>query len=698
MSNNLKKKNARNASIPSLRDENGFMILQRTQKDPDGFMVLKRKNATQPVAEVEAEIPANNTTVEGLISEYENKIKNSGKFITPNEEQSRIIEVFVNRYVDSRNPSVDDTKSAGHLIRIAKTFYEYSENVTFMSDFTYDALISKYLHGGNTEPTGFVPKGSKSFSKVEIKYPALHNNMDKCYRATDSDPVPEGVKETASIKEFLINAYKAISMSPSDKITIEISPKIDGVSINGTVHEGRLIKPQTRGDESESIYVAGLDGMVIGNPDIDVEDFGIQYEAFVTEKNRVKASEYLGMAKPYVSCRSAAAGIIHRLFTEKDEELVKFLNFYPINSDGLPGTYDERIDFLNEYGKVPSDMIKRTIVTGSLEELVSRIRYHFSNIRIIRTRLSFAIDGIVITIIDSDYQKKIGRDGRTNKFQIAYKFDPANAEAIIKSIGIDSGRKGFRTIRVNLEKPVYLDGVRYDHVPILSYEIYKSLGLSKGNEINIHRVGDVIPAISRTNSILNMDSYCCDTFYCTCGRKLRVYHKKLYCNNPDCADNIIGQFADFFEKIGMVGYSDSFAKDLYKQANCRDLSDLVNLTEEKLTSCGLTSKAALNFPKALHDAMSEVNDIQMLAAMGLPGVDEAKAMIILKMKSFEELKDLDDNKAMAIATAAVGELQAPNLAEIMTSSRFRRNIIAIAPCISGEVTKDFSESIFHKIE
>ena len=68
-----------------------------------------------------------------------------------------------------------------------------------------------------------------------------------------------------------------------------------------------------------------------------------------------------------------------------------------------------------------------------------------------REKLGYSIDGMIITVLNDEYQETIGRDGRTNKFQIALKFDPATAEAVVEGIYLDRGKKGYRTIQVQFE-------------------------------------------------------------------------------------------------------------------------------------------------------------------------------------------------------------------------------------------------------
>ena len=609
---------------------------------------------------------------------------------------------MVAKYVETYLGDADNTamdENINKIIVLGKSVYEYGpEDYEILPNASYDGVLAKYLsHEGNKEPVGIIPKGNKFLKKVEIKYPTLHNNMDKAYIMGANDKVPDGVKETDSIESFLKRIYNELGMELTSTLELEMSPKLDGVSLNGTVHQDELKDPQTRGDRNESVSVIGLNNLcVLQNPEVAADhDFGIQYEAFVTEENRIKASEYLGMAKPYVSCRHAAAGIIHRLSTMEDKELADMLSLYPITTEGLPGTYLERMDYIQNFAKIPDELnilIPRETIKGDYQSLMLQLQAYYRKLGVVRPSLGFAIDGMVITLADEDLQAKIGRNDRTNKYQIAMKFDPATAEGTVKGIFLDTGRKGFRTIQVELDKPVFLDGVRYDHIPVLSADLYDGLNLRKGSTVSVHRVGDVIPAISVVKEgkgeKLNLPTHCPD-----CHEPLIRKAKKLYCANQDCIGNVVGRFAGFFDRIGLENYNDAFARELYDDAGCRTLKDMIHLTTDSVKK--YTENAnSVAFPVKLNTQLATLRDYEILAAMGLSGIGPAKAKIILKECEFSKLTELTPDEARRIAAKAVGEQQTEELSTQLLSDMFKSEVKAFAEIMSDQqVTKDFDKIV-----
>lgn len=666
-----KKKNKKKTSgfdlgkyeFSSIRDDEGFIVLQPTaagKKSLNEITRRKSKVAGKAANTVTVEEPEGKeydpTKMSEMLDMIEDFVRDGkyGKAVA--NADSVLMEEFIENFRKVDPESELGKKMYGmmrKLLSIGKSFYEYDDkDREILSNDTYDGLLSTYLASGMKEPVGIVPKGSKKLSKVAIKYPLLHNNMDKCYAVHEGDHIPDGVKESGTVEKFLTRVYKTLDLTPSTKLKLEISPKIDGVSVNGTIKGDLLVDPQTRGDEDESIAVTGMNGMPVTNGFEADSEFGIQYEAFVTDEDRAKASEYLKLEKPYVSNRHAAAGIIHRLSTMEDDNLLEFLSLYPIATEDLDGTYEERMDYIQNFGIVPDDMIKRRVIKGDMEDLIDEINELYEKLAKKREKLDYSIDGMVITVLNDEYQETIGRDGRTNKFQIALKFDPATAEAVVEGIYLDRGKKGYRTIQVQFEHPVFLDGVRYDHVPVLSLNLFEQMNLRVGSTVSVHRVGDVIPSIKvikeGKGKLIETPSKCPD-----CGEPFTIKNKKLYCEDLLCPGNIVGRFTGFLEKIGLEGYSESFAEVLVNQLKCKTLADVIHLTKESMKEAGIDSELMLKFPKRLKETIQSKHDYEIIAAMGIPDVGPAKAKLLLKNTPLKKLARIRFSDSVRLAMAVM---------------------------------------------
>lgn len=215
--------------------------------------------------------------------------------------------------------------------------------------------------------------------------------------------------------------------------------------------------------------------------------------------------------------------------------------------------------------------------------------------------------------------------------------DPATAEAEIDHVYLDSGTKGYRTIQIQLKHPVFLDEVRYDHIPVLSKDLFDKLGLREDSVIAVHRVGDVIPAISLKTEgkgkVLQAPTRC------MCGFQLKTRNGKLYCDNPYCRMNQVGRMVGFFIGIGLDDYNEAFANTILDTFNSvtldeevryHDLFSLFRYNADVMRKAGLKTKTYTEFQTLLRAAIAKTPDYQVLGSLGISDLGPARAKQILK--------------------------------------------------------------------
>lgn len=496
----------------------------------------------------------------------------------------------------------------------------------------------------------------ENFPATEKILSSLDMDWQECYINRESDTIPEGVKETDSVEAWLRRGYRELGLDESDEITIVAAPKLDGVALRGEIDfDNRINKPLLRGDEKKSILVKGLDGLKLSDgASISKTPFGCQFEAFVTYENLEKASEYLmkeeKIEKPYVSPRHAASGIINRLCGNPDNKLAKFLSFYPINAEDLDGSYLDRLDKIKQLGNV--EVVRTRLLSGNLKQLLNHIELRFNRLNSQRTSLPYAIDGLVLAFADDAHQDQLGRSGRTNKWQIALKFDPSSAVGEVKGIELSSGKKGFRTIQVVLKEPVSIDGVRYDHVPALSADIFEKFDLCEGDLIRIHRVGDVIPSISieerKGGKKIELPKKCP-----VCGEELIWEAKKLKCANMWCKANLVGALLTFFNYANIKGIGDAEAEAIVNS----DLTIIERVASIDVDSdfcvwesAGYTRESAERLQTAVRDALHNMWDYEFIGNRGIPGIGpETAKKVFMSIRKSDPDAVVKDSDLLAIS-------------------------------------------------
>lgn len=621
-------------------DKEGFVVLEPSDSGEKAETVWKARKVIDEPFGIQRNTELDK--LELLLSIFTIAAQ-SGRYadINPTEDQMNDILNFIGSYhPETSDVGTQEYAIAKMLLMIGKSVYEYATGVQFLSDISYDALLAswKKVH---IEPTGIVPANIPGKEKVKLKFPELSNNLDKAYRIMKDDKLPVGVKEEDSVEEFLNRTYEKLGLKDEDILRLVLSPKIDGVSVNTVVSGGRLTSPASRGDADSNLRLKGLEGFRIRGTKKDIpkhEPIAIQYEAFVTKGNKKIASQMIGTN--YVNCRSCASGLINRMAADPEaRKYAKLLSFYPINAVNNQ-SYAERLGEIDKFGRIPKDMPGRIVLTGNKKGLLEEIKKHYDNLLEIRNKLSFDIDGMVVSIFDDEQQEKVGRIGRTNLWQIAMKFEPASAIGYVDNISMSFGNKGRRIIMVNLKEPAVIDGVEYPSIPVLSTGSYNDLGLRVGSKIEVIRTGDVIPTfvvLDPGNGELIPKPTVCPA----CGEKLTEEESgHLRCDNEKCPKNIVGRFITLFTVLGLDNYDEEFATSLMEKAKVTNLSQLLDLTTAQMHEADIQGKIEDQFVDLLHSTLKSSPDYRILAALGLPGIGKERAKAVLGAIDFDKLDDL----------------------------------------------------------
>jgi DNA ligase (NAD+) len=113
-----------------------------------------------------------------------------------------------------------------------------------------------------------------------------------------------------------------------------------------------------------------------------------------------------------------------------------------------------------------------------------------------REKLTYEIDGIVVTINQNDIFKELGVVGKAPRGAIAFKFSPKEGTTIIEDVIFQTGRTGIVT-PVAVLRPVEVGGVTVSRASLHNEDEIKRLGVKIGDTVVVVRAGDVIPQVDR---------------------------------------------------------------------------------------------------------------------------------------------------------------------------------------------------------
>lgn len=456
--------------------------------------------------------------------------------------------------------------------------YEYyALDNSSVSDATFDLTMNELIKlenefpelKTNNSPTmrvgGFV---SEKFNKIthRLQMLSLGNIFDK-----------EG------LERFINNINKNISEDNS----YVIEPKIDGLSISLTYRNSRLFSAVTRGDGivGEDVYNNIL---TIKEIPLYINDkyknliIEVRGEVYISNDDFKIINENQPDDKKFANPRNAAAGSLRNLDTSiaSSRNLKIFLYYIPEMSILNLETQYDAIQWLND-NKFPTSKEIRLIKDST------KIWDEIENFMIIRKKLPYEIDGVVIKLNESKYYDDLGYTSKFPKWAIAYKFPATIAVTKLINITASVGRSGKITYVAELE-PIILDGSKVSFASLHNFDYIKDRDIRINDYVNIFKAGDIIPYVE--NIILERRTDDCIPFLeiknCPSCNSLLINDEGLVnqkCNNINCDERKIRQIEYFCSReiMNIDGISTSIINKLYKNNFINNEVDLYNLENKK---------------------------------------------------------------------------------------------------------------------
>lgn len=386
------------------------------------------------------------------------------------------------------------------------------------------------------------------------------------------------------------------SLGRAPKCTLEY--KLDGLTICITYRNGALVTASTRGNgevgENVTEQVKTIKSVPLSIPfkgEAEVQGEGIMRISSLEKYNAVAAV-------PLKNPRNAVAGAIRNLDVRETAKRNLDAIFYNVNynSDGIARSQTEQIEFLK------SNRFKTGIcyVSDDIEKLIDFIR------SVDRTKLDFAIDGMVIKVDDADARVALGYTDKFPKWAIAYKFEAEETTTLLREVMWQVGRTGKLTPLAVLE-PVELCGATVKRATLNNYGDILRKNITVGSRVFIRRSNDVIPEIlgvaetGAESRIIEKPTACpC------CGHALDEDGANLFCPNfYGCRAQVVARIEQFCSKecMDIEGVSTKTAEQLYDVLGVRSAAELYDLTEDDLAKIdGFKKKKTANFLAAVQNS------------------------------------------------------------------------------------------------
>ncbi|MEV7885634.1 NAD-dependent DNA ligase LigA [Streptomyces sp. NPDC002817] len=273
--------------------------------------------------------------------------------------------------------------------------------------------------------------------------------------------------------------------------------KVDGLAVNLTYEQGRLIRAATRGDgrSGEDITpnvrtIAEIPDRLTGDKVPDLVE--IRGEVYFPMDKFEELNARLNKAgdKPFANPRNAAAGSLRQKDPRVTATRPLHMVVHGIGAlEGFDGMtrLSQAYDLLKTWG-LPTAQYNK--VVDGLDGVREFIAYFGEN----RHSVEHEIDGAVVKLDEIRLQGRLGSTARAPRWAIAYKYAPEEVNTKLIDVKVGVGRTGRVTPYAQVE-PVTVAGSEVEFATLHNQDVVKAKGVLIGDTVVIRKAGDVIPEI-----------------------------------------------------------------------------------------------------------------------------------------------------------------------------------------------------------
>ena len=446
-------------------------------------------------------------------------------------------------------------------------------------------------------------------------------------------------------------------LARSDELNYACEMKMDGVAIELTYENGKLLKASTRGD--------GFVGEDITENIRTIADIPHTLTSPYPELLDVRGEVYIDLAdfqalnrvqeeagdKTFANTRNAAAGSLRQLDAKVTAQRPLRIFCYGVGRmQGVKSsTQIETLQLLRKLGLRVN--LEETIFASGAKAVINT----FSQLQERRDTLPFEIDGVVVKVNETALQDELGMVSRSPRWAIAIKFPPRQEQTIFESIGLQVGRTGAITPVAHL-KPVIVSGVTVSRASLHNWDEIDRLDLRIGDHVVVERAGDVIPDVvkvlaeKRTGNeqLIPLPQECP-----ACKTPVQKNPDEVVprCNNPYCPAQTIERMKRFVSRDAMdiEGLGVKQLTQLITAGKISDVADLYLLGKEDMFAMDRMGDA-LAEKLTLAIAASKTQQLsKLLFALGIRHVGRNTAKILAKrFASLYELAKCTVDQLIAI--------------------------------------------------
>ncbi|MFJ4365014.1 NAD-dependent DNA ligase LigA [Streptomyces chartreusis] len=451
-----------------------------------------------------------------------------------------------------------------------------------------------------------------------------------------------------------------------------VEAKLDGLAIAARYTEGRLTRLITRGDGTAGEDVSHAMSTVEGLPETLAEPVTVEVrgEVLMTGAQFEHANEVRTAhgGQPFANPRNAAAGTLRA----KDRAYTVPMTFFGYGLLPLPDTDEAltaRLDGLAHSelmalaGQLGVHTTATTEVPGVTADTTDDVLARVREIAALRAELPFGIDGIVIKADLADDQRAAGNGSRAPRWAIAYKLPAVEKITRLLDVEWNVGRTGIIAPRGVLE-PVEIDGSTITYATLHNPADITRRDLRLGDQVMVHRAGDVIPRIEAPVAHLRTGDEKPIVFpeACPrCGSAIDTSQERWRCEQGrNCHLVASLSYAAGRDQLDIEGLGATRVVQLVEAGLVADLADLFTLTREQLLGLERMGETSTdNLLAALATAKARPLS-RVLCALGVRGTGRSMSRRIARhFAAMDNIRAADAEQLQQVE--GIGPEKAPSI-------------------------------------
>ena len=481
------------------------------------------------------------------------------------------------------------------------------------------------------------------------------------------------------VAEFLTRAENGLN---GERCEIVGEMKFDGTSISLIYTNGRLERAVTRGDgekgDDVTANVLTIKSIPLRLPTNGnyPDSFEIRGEILLPWKQFEKLNQERAFNEEplFANPRNAAAGTLKLQNSAEVARRGLDAYFYYMLGDNLPcDTHYDNMQQAKKWGFKVAPVMQ---ILNSLDEVRGFIAYWDTE----RKNLPVATDGLVFKINNLRQQLNLGSTAKSPRWAVAFKFQAERACTPLKFVSFEVGRTGVVTPVANLE-PVLLSGTIVKRASLHNEDIIRSLDIHNGDYVYVEKGGEIIPKIvgvELSKRIPDSTPLHFVTHCPVCGTPLiRIEGEAAWVcpNKAECRPQITGKIEHFVGRrmMNIDGIGEEVAEQLFAAGLVRNIADLYDLTEEKLTMLDrFKERSAQRILKGIEESRN-VPFERVIFALSIPFVGETTAKVLAEAThNIDTLMSLNEVQLSSINE--IGDKIATSIVEYFKNDTNRNTI------------------------